>query len=194
MPGPSNDRDQAAAAPVKRGVRWDAAAAVIASLVGLLALVVAGYTAYIQRQQASAQVWPYLMMASSDTSSEYMWLNKGVGPAQVESVEVLVGGKPQKDWAAVFRTMQLQNPRYGQSTLNGNVLSAGEKIAWLKFDDRDGFLAFRAAARRAGFGVRLCYCSTLGDCWTNDSTGGEWNDRHAMGTCPVVAESSQFGD
>ena len=82
----------------------------------------------------------------------------------------------------------------GQSTLNGNVLSTGEKIAWLKFDDRDGFLAFRATARRAGFGVRLCYCSTLGYCWTNDSTGGEWNDRHAMGKCPVVAESNQFGD
>ena len=186
--------DDAVTAFAKRGVRWDAAAAVIASLVGLLALVVAGYTAYIQRQQASAQVWPYLMMASSDMSTEYMWLNKGFGPAQVESVEVFVGGKLQKDWRAVFRSLQLENLGYGQSTLNGNVLSAGEKVAWLIFDKRDDFLAFRSAAKRAKFGVRLCYCSTLGDCWINDSTNGDWNDRHAMAKCSVVAESSQFGD
>ena len=137
MPKPSRNRDEMLVATARRGIRWDAAAAIIASLVGLLALVVAGYTAHIQRQQVSAQVWPYLMMASSDVSSQYMWLNKGVGPAQVESVQVLVGGKPQRDWKAVFRSMQLEKLDYGQSTLNGNVLSAGEKLDWLQFNDRD---------------------------------------------------------
>ena len=194
MSGPSNDRDEALAAATKRGIRWDAAAAIIASLVGLLALVVAGYTAYIQRQQVSAQVWPYLMMAGSDVSTEYMWLNKGVGPAQVESVEVLVNGKPQKDWRVVLASMQLGKPAYRQSTLNGNVVSAGEKVDWLEFSNRDDFLAFRAAARQTKFAVKLCYCSTLGDCWTNDTSKGEWNDRHAVGKCPAVPESRQFQD
>jgi hypothetical protein len=194
MSGPSTDRDASLAASAKRGIRWDAAAAIIASLVGLLALVVAGYTAHIQRQQVSAQVWPYLMMASSDMSSEYMWLNKGVGPAQVESVEVFVNGKSQHDWRAVMATLRLEKPGYGQSTLNGNVVSAGEKVDWLQFGNRDDFQAFRTAARQAKFGVKLCYCSTLGDCWVNDSTKADWNDRHAVGKCPVVPEPSPFHD
>ena len=182
------------AAAAKRGTRWDAAAAIIASLVGLLALAVAGYTAYIQRQQVSAQVWPYLMMASSDVSSEYMWLNKGVGPAQVESLEVFVDGKPQKDWRTVFRSMQVEELKHEQSSLNSNVLSAGEKISWLVFSNHDDFLAFRTAAKRTKFSVKLCYCSTLGDCWMNDSAKSARNDRHAVGKCPVVPESSQFRD
>ncbi len=39
-------------------------AAVIAAFVGLLALCVSGYTAYLQRQQVRAQVWPYIEFGS----------------------------------------------------------------------------------------------------------------------------------
>jgi hypothetical protein len=194
MSEPYESRDEMLAATAKRGIRWDAAAAIIASLVGLLALVVASYTAYIQRQQVSAQVWPYLMMAGSDVSSQYMWLNKGVGPAQVESLQVLVDGKPQADWKSVFRSMQLEKLHYGQSTLSGNVLSAGEKLDWLNFTDHDDFLTFRSAARRTRFRVKLCYCSTLGDCWMNDSIKANWNNRRAVGKCPATPKSDQFRD
>lgn len=190
-------REESASAPtvrrLGREIRWDAAAAIIASLVGLLALVVAGYTAYIQRQQVSAQVWPYLMMANSDNSSEYMWFNKGVGPAQVKSVQAFVDGKPQRDWGAVFRSMHLENLDYGQSTLNGDVLSAGEKLDWLQFKEHDDFQRFRAAARQMKLDFKVCYCSTLGDCWMNDSTRG-WNDRRPVGVCPKVPESEQLDD
>src|SRR5262245_57135936 len=44
---------------------WDAYAAVIATLVGLLALVVSAFTAYVQRQQLRAQVWPHLTVATA---------------------------------------------------------------------------------------------------------------------------------
>lgn len=190
--------EESASAPVARrlgrDIRYDAIAAVIAALVGMLALVVAGYTAYIQRQQVRAQVWPYLMMANSDHSSEYMWLNKGVGPAKVESLQVFVGGKLQVNWHDVFRSMQLEKLKYGQSTLNGNVLSAGEKVDWLQFGNHGDFVAFRDAARRSGFGAKTCYCSTLGECWINDSTKADWNVQHAVGKCPAVPAAQQFDD
>ncbi len=178
---------------MRREIRYDAVAAVIAALVGMLALIVAGYTAYIQRQQVRAQVWPYLMMADSDNSSEYMWFNKGVGPAQVKSVQVSVDGKPQRNWAAVFRSMRLENLNYGQSTLDGDVLSAGEKLDWLQFKEHGDFQRFRESAHRMKLDVRVCYCSTLGDCWMNDSTRG-WNDRRPVGACPKLPESDQFDD
>src|SRR5574337_1403716 len=68
--------------------RWDALGVIIASLVGLLALVVAGYTAYIQREQVRAQVWPYLISGNNDLAQALTISNKGVGPAIVRSVQV----------------------------------------------------------------------------------------------------------
>ena len=174
--------------------RWDAAAAIIASLVGLLALVVAGYTAYIQRQQVSAQVWPYLLWANSDNQVEYMWFNKGVGPAVIRSAQVFVGGKPQRDWDAVMRSLQLDGMSFGQSTFNGNVLSAGETLDWLKFMDHASFQRFRDTARRAKLDFKVCYCSTLGDCWVNDTTKGNGNVRIPVDKCPAVPVPQQFDD
>lgn len=185
------DASQAAAA--KRGIRWDALAAIIASLVGLLALAVAGYTAYIQRQQVSAQVWPYLMWASSDTQSEYMWINKGVGPAIVKSTQVLVDGKPQRDWSAVMHSLQVVPQGYEQSTFNHNVVSAGETLQWLIFKDHDQFKVFRSAARHR-MDFKVCYCSTLGDCWVNDSASKDGNTRFEVDKCPTVPEALQFRD
>ena len=50
-----------------RGQRnWDGVAAIVAALIGFLALLVSGYTAYIQRQQVRAQVWPYLLIGYAD--------------------------------------------------------------------------------------------------------------------------------
>lgn len=176
-----------------RVVRWDALAAIVASLVGLLALLIAGYTAYIQRQQVSAQVWPYLIWASSDTGSDYLWLNKGVGPAIVKSAVVSVDGKPQRDWDAVMHSLQVDPQGFGQSTFNHNVLSAGETLEWLTFKDHDQFKAFRSVARHK-LDFKVCYCSTLGDCWVNDSTRGDGNNRLAVDKCPAVPESRQFQD
>lgn len=177
----------------RREIRYDAIAAVIAALVGMLALMVAGYTAYIQRQQVSAQVWPYLMWANSDNQMEYIWINKGVGPAIVKSAVVLVDAKPQRDWQAVMRALHADDRDYGQSTFNHNVISGGETLEWLKFKSHDRFQAFRDAAR-SHMAVKVCYCSTLGDCWVNDGTRGDGNTRFPVGKCPAVPESQQFHD
>lgn len=183
-----------AASKVRREIRYDAVAAVIAALVGMLALAVAAYTAYIQRQQVSAQVWPYLMWANSDNQMEFMWINKGVGPAIVKTAQVLVDGKPQRDWTAVMRSLRLDPMKFGQSTFNGNVLSAGETLDWLKFMDHASFQRFRDAGRRSKLVFKVCYCSTLGDCWVNDTSRGDENVRVPVGKCPAVPEAQQFDD
>lgn len=195
MSEPQRD-DNAPTPAVKRlgrQIRYDAVAAVIAALVGMLALVVAGYTAYIQRQQVSAQVWPYLMWANSDSRMDYLWINKGVGPAIIKSAVVLVDGKPQHDWRAVMRSLQVDPQGYGQSTFNHNVISAGETLEWINFRSHDQFQTFRDAARRR-LDFKVCYCSTLGDCWVNDSTRGDGNTRFEVGQCPAVPETQQFDD
>jgi hypothetical protein len=47
----------------RRASRYDA---IIATLVGLCALCVSAYTAYVQRQQVRAAVWPILEFDSSN--------------------------------------------------------------------------------------------------------------------------------
>lgn len=172
-------------------IRWDALAAIIAALIGLLALLVSGYTAYIQRQQVRAQVWPWLLGGYSGGNTELIWVNKGVGPAIIRNVEVSIDGKPLADWDAVFHALGIQSPKFHQSTLNGNVVSAGERVDWLQFQDRADFDQFRLLEPRLH--VKVCYCSTLGDCWViNSAIRG--NGRTPVGKCPRLPASSQFND
>lgn len=195
MSEPQTARDQSRTPAEVGGIRWDATAAVIASLVGLLALVTAGYTAYIQREQVQAQVWPYLLRASSDDSAEYMWMNKGVGPAIVRSVEVLVDRRPQQNWHAVLQSLRLDSLPYQQSTLSGDVLSPGQTLEWIKFQNHADFENFGSAAVRLKLESRVCYCSTLGDCWMDYSSLDEgWRPRVPIGKCPELSSSEQFTD
>ena len=104
MPESAEDSDRGitpeqrplAPAPLDHGRRprrhWDAYAAIIATLIGLLALLVSGYTAYVRRQQLRAQVWPYLTVSSSNVppSVGYHVINSGTGPARVIAVRVTV--------------------------------------------------------------------------------------------------------
>lgn len=191
MPEPQNDRPESAAAAGRRSIRWDALAAVIASLVGLLALVVAGYTAHIQRQQVRAEVWPYLLGAVSSGDHALIWINKGVGPAIIRNVEVMVDGKPQADWTGMFHALHVQPPPFHQSTLNFNVISPGERVDWLQFQDPADYDRFRQIQSRVH--VKVCYCSTLGDCWISDSAASG-SGRSPVASCPRLPAASQFNE
>ena len=163
---PQATRD-ALAKPFARRREWDGVAAVIAALVGLLALCVSGYTAWLQREQVRAQVWPYLETGISASKHELMLVNKGVGPALIRSVQVYVDGKPQRNWDSVYVALGLkfeQRPPY--STVSSVVLSAGEHIDQVLFRDTDDFNRYARQANRVE--MRLCYCSTMKECWIRD--------------------------
>src|SRR5947207_14949626 len=78
----------------RRASRYDA---VIATFVGFLALCVSAYTAYVQRQQVRAAVWPILEFDSSNAPDIHFTLaNKGVGPAIIRHVVMEVDGRDRK--------------------------------------------------------------------------------------------------
>ena len=111
-----NDPSAQAAPRPRRRRDWDGVAAIIAAGVGLLALFVSAYTAYIQHQQVRAQVWPYLLAGNDDGNQSIYVYNKGVGPAIVQSAQIFVDGKPQTDWVHVLgrsicRRVDLHSPR-----------------------------------------------------------------------------------
>ena len=182
MPPANSDPDKPMpTSSERRRVQWDAVAAIIASLIGFLALLVAGYTAYIehyiaeiQTKQVQAQVWPWLAAGNNDNENSVEVLNKGVGPAIVRSAQVFVDGTPQPDWQHVLQALGTVPHQYSQSTLNPNVLTPGEKVPVIQFTDLDDYKRFRTAAVAHLTLINICYCSTLGECW-------RYSDHHLVG-------------
>src|SRR5207247_6590232 len=104
--------------------RYDA---IVATFVGFLALCVSGYTAYMQRQQVRAAVWPILEFDSSNAPDIHFTLaNKGVGPAIVRHVIVRVDGQPVRNWREAVE--RILGPGYlaSESDMSFHVFAAGE--------------------------------------------------------------------
>jgi hypothetical protein len=177
-------RREASAESLQRR-NWDGLAAVIAAFVGLLALCVSGYTAWLQHQQVRAQVWPYLETGISGSKRELILFNKGAGPAIVRSIQIFVDGKPQRDWKAVFAALGLHfehSPPY--STVRGVVISPGDHIDQVLFQSADDFNAYVRQVARVD--TRLCYCSTLNECWVRDGRVKDLNDTLTeTNSCPA---------
>ena len=190
----SPNPDESAAA-ARRAIRWDALAAIIASLVGLLALVVAGYTAYIQRQQVRAQVWPYLQMGKDNAEGQYelIAVNSGVGPVIVRSVQVLVAGKPVESWHALQHLMGFKPAgEVVMGTLNRMVLAPGDKIHWIQFTTATDINAFVSGWQKLHAEARVCYSSTLGESWMLEYRPDSRTKRRTVSRCPRLPAAVQF--
>ncbi len=153
----------------------------IATFIALLAVSVAGYTAYMQRQQVRAAVWPILEFDSSNGPDIHFSLsNKGVGPAIIRHVIVKVDGQPAKTWNDVLE--KLLGPgkhRYSESDMNGHVLAPNESMTVFTphdpegnaLSDRSNPLWAEMNKDRARLSVEICYSSTLGECWMLRASG-----------------------
>jgi len=103
-------------------------------------------------------------------------LNKGVGPALVRHVIVTVDGHPARSWSeALDLLLGPGKHHFAQSQLANRAMSPGETLQVLIPHDDEGntlhpgtpgSLGNRFDAERGRVGVEICYCSTLGDCWT----------------------------
>lgn len=170
---------------------WAAYSAVIATLVGLLALGVSAYTAMLQQQQVRAQVWPRLQLMTSGSMQEMLVLNKGVGPAVVRSVRLSVGGVVQRDWKMLEQTLGITPAEYVQSTVNGTVISGGERYVMANFPDKPVWDRIRPQLQRLD--RRVCYCSTLEECWVVATGAGGANEYTAVDRC-MRNEAEEFND
>ena len=152
--------------------RYDA---IIATFVGVCALLVSGYTAHVQRQQVRAAVWPILQFDSSNAPIHFTLANKGVGPAIIKDVIVKVDGEPVRNWVEVLE--KLLGPgqhRYSENDMSGRVLSAGESMTIITPEDeannpiafdRSNPLWVKMNKERERVTVEICYSSTMGECW-----------------------------
>jgi len=177
-----SDDDVVVAEAPRRARDWNALSALIAVLIGMLALTVSGYTAWLQRQQVRAQVWPYLEPAVSKATRDVWMVNKGVGPAIVHRVQLTVDDRPQRDWRSAFDALGIEKLP-PSSTLSGVVVAPGEKIRQLVFQDLAEYQAFMKQYQRIA--LRVCYCSALGECWVMDQRQQDvTRQREPVEVCP----------
>ena len=171
--------------------RYDA---VIATFVGFLALCVSGYTAYMQRQQVRGAVWPILQFDHRNGPIQFTLANKGVGPAIIKQVIVKVDDQPVKNWAEVLE--KILGPGYHpgeEADMSGRVFAAGESLnVFTPHDDAQKPIDFDRAnplweklnTGRFRVTVEICYCSTLGECWTVRGGGKGPNTTTPSRRCP----------
>ena len=154
--------------------RYDA---VIATLVGFCALCVSGYTAWVQRQQVRAAVWPILEYQTSNAPDIHFTVaNKGVGPAIIKNVMIRVDDQPMKNWAEVLEKLLGPGKHPGsESDISGHVFAPGESLTIMtpRKDDGNAFtfdkadpLWVKLNKGRDRVTVEISYSSTLGECWT----------------------------
>jgi hypothetical protein len=172
---------------------------VIATFIALLAVCVAGYTAYMQRQQVRAAVWPILQFDSSNAPDIHFTLaNKGVGPALIRHVIIKVDDQPVKNWReAMEKLLGLGEHLFSESDMNGYVLAPNESIPVITARDPDNNpLVFDKSnplwvtmnKERFRVTAEICYCSTLGECWTLHAGGLRPGTTIETRRCPVPSE------
>lgn len=182
-----------AAPDAKPRRNWNGYSAVIASLVGLLALAVSGYTAYVQRQQLRAQVWPYLHVWTSDSNVGMYVTNHGTGPARVTAVHMTVGGVLVKTWADVEQATGFTGALgLGHSSIGGMVLPPGKDYSIMVPSDDGASRAKLKELLQGGqhrVGMTICYCSILDDCWVAPHRGaGQDEEPGSPDSCPILAD------
>ena len=182
----------------RRASRYDA---VIATFVGVCALCVSAYTAHVQRQQVRAAVWPILEFDSSNAPDIHFTLaNKGVGPAIIRHVIVKVDGQPVRNWREALERILGPGEHLGsESDMSGRVFAAGESMTVftprdsqnnpLNFD-KSNPLWVKMNKERFRVTAEICYCSTLGECWTLRGGGSTPNITTQTRRCPTTSASS----
>ena len=173
----------------KTGHRWvDMAIAVSAITISVISLFVAVAHGRTEEKLVAANSWPFLVYKSSQNGlvrgGRVVALtleNSGVGPARLQSLKVMLDGRPMRTFGELMgrccgmpAVTGLQQVALGLQTRNDvvGVLPAREDVtfvAWRAGGPQPAIWDRLDAARRR-LAFRACYCSVLDDCWTSDLT------------------------
>lgn len=168
----------------------DIAFGVAALAVSAISLWVALGTEDANRKMVAASTWPLLQleMGNNEDGKSVITLslvNAGVGPAKVESFEVIWKGKAYGSHSKyllaccglhepLFNTPENQQQTPVQSApVVGHAIRAGEQRPFLRVPlGKDNLAAWKVLdLARFGTKFRACYCSVFDECWQSDLTG-----------------------
>ena len=181
-----------------RGGRWfEVVVGASAIVVSVVSLFVARNANRTQERMLAASVWPSLLFASSNVSTDGKpqisldLLNRGIGPARMRWAELRYDGVPVRDVDDLLSRCcgtppQGTGDRFPLITsgIQNRVIGAGEWVSMLRMPRTDAVSRVWEALDRERPKIRLrgCYCSVLDDCWLYDS---DRTDPQPVAQCPA---------
>ena len=156
--------------------------ALSAVFIGVVALIIGAYQAKVSSDQRAASVWPYLEVSRYSIQGEeygFTIINKGVGPALIKQMEVLVDGKAMKGWSTAIRAMIKEdiNIQSIYSSTNKSVIAVQESRKMIDLKDKKIIKKLQAA--NDNITIKVCYCSIFKDCWI----AGRGIDTYEVSSC-----------
>ncbi len=178
---------------------WQTVLSVAAVFTGAVALYAALTDSEAVRRQTAASVWPYVQLAVNDHASdedaafELFMSNTGVGPAQLRTMRVTIGGAPRTSWEEAIRAVNNGEMRpFAQDFITNRVISPGETVRVFSTQDPVVVRALQASVADPANAIEFCYCSIFDECWVADSrTPGA--SREPVRACPDYG-SDAFGN
>ena len=177
------------------GHRWlDITLAVSAVFISLVSLFLAIQHGRVMEKMVEASTWAFVTVDFSNADRDFkphtrlMMINKGVGPARIENLEVFYNGVAEPGpHALVAAILKRDEPKsahgFFTSDIRGTVLSAKEELDFLDFNadsySPDEYQAVSRAMSKLDF--RVCYCSVLDECWLLDNASDD--DPHSVANC-----------
>jgi hypothetical protein len=145
-----------------------------ALFVAVLALLLAAWTAYSDREHKILSVRPHLSISwfydeADPKAPKRGWRlnNQGLGPAVIRVFEVYVDEKPQTAWAAFAAALELTDPNntrhFITNLYSDQIVPSSQSLMLFAVSDA----AARETITRQVARVRmaLCYCSLYDECW-----------------------------
>ena len=201
--------------------RWRVIEIVIAGAIvaiSLASLFTAVYQSIIMRRTLEASVWPRVEWENSSYDEErgvnaiiFALANRGVGPAQIARVEILLKGERMGNEDALLLdccvdgetreersvTLKRLTERTFTSTLDGSALTPGQERILFQFERPvEDSLALAVWDRlneiRDELDLTVCYCSVFDDCLTTRARAYTQTTESVPG-CPSEPEPGFTG-
>ncbi len=160
-----------------------AIAALLVSAVSAFALI---YQTRVIGQQYAATIWPYVSVNSSYgvRGASIRVENDGLGPALIESAQLLIDGKPVPSWGWYLEGF-MTNPAlpHTRGSRSISATSFGRATTIRPGESMSLFaIVYKAQIDPRALvvhqvGIRLCYCSINSSCWNLIATPGKDSSR-----------------
>jgi hypothetical protein len=142
---------------------------ICALLISAVACAASLYQLHVASSSISAQTWPYVTIGWSYANDETGVAvdNDGLGPALIRDVVLTIDGREQHDALSAVRQI-VSNPKAEvqiHALTRGVVIRAGRSLSL--FVVRGPAPANELRAAQSRINLQICYCSILGQCWTN---------------------------
>jgi hypothetical protein len=157
---------------------------VSAVLISFISLFLAIANGRAMERLVQSNSWPFVQASTSNVNpdgSPHISLsiaNKGVGPARLETLEVMYNGNPMSSPRALVdamlgRATDRQHPVIITANVIHGVLAAKESISYVDLKPEtlsaEDYAAINVGLQTNKLGFLICYCSVFDECWIRES-------------------------